>query len=179
MNWSRGLFRLWIIAAILWSVAVISWGWIYMPEASVRLHYDCNYDLTVTTAYKQEQVVAAVEKDIRLVRSGEECTKRRQEYQEMTQKFELEEQLRKKSNRGWSREEFLEQMTFQDDYGHFKETEDEAADIAFREWKEARRRHVNVHMFQAILFATVSSLLALVLGRALLWAFSGFGNKSL
>jgi hypothetical protein len=160
-------------------VAVISWGWIYIPEASVRLYYDCYYDLTVTTAYKQEQVVAAVEKDIRLVRSSEECTKRRQEYEEVSHKLGSEDLVIMKSNRDLTPEEFEERMAFLHEYGHFKATEDEAADIAVREWKEARRRHMNVHMFQAILFATVSSLLALVLGRALLWAFSGFGNKSL
>lgn len=63
MNWTRGLFRLWILASALWCLPVVMIAFVTQPQRVAYLSELCRYDVIVGTdeddEFATEQIVAS------------------------------------------------------------------------------------------------------------------------
>jgi hypothetical protein len=147
MNWSRGLFRFWIIGAVLWAGIVIAFNWLYPPDrlhSSVRLKRACLYDVEVAATRTDDQIAEAVRASASVERSKPGC----------------EDINPPKATTGW--DQFPEVITQEQVRG------------AVETFHGEKARLLTVDLIAMTFMIVVPAGLVLGLGRAVLWAFAGF-----
>ncbi len=73
MNWSRGFFRLWLVAAVLWTAFVLTVSWLDTPEPVSRLTSYCRYNAIVALDLDDDKVVQALLETAKQEQSGPAC----------------------------------------------------------------------------------------------------------
>lgn len=150
MNWSRGFYRLWLVAAVLWSALALSISWLNEPElvsGTSRLSLNCRYEALVAIDLDDDTMVQWLLETAKEVQSRAGCQGHKGNSQIRTEGV---------TPPLLSDEEIsLALASFHDD--------------------QARRPALALEYWAvAVIFALVPPVFILVVGWAVLWALSGF-----
>jgi hypothetical protein len=162
MNWSRGLFRLWVIAAVIWTVVTFIRGWNLAPDivfGRVKLHSKCEYFAIVNTSQEDRDVERAVLKGMYDEKSRSECLAElsSDEVGKLLSEPPTKRELREiNAARSASIVTALE---------------------SFHYMQKRRVPETLMYVFSIVAQAAVPSLIVLSFGWAVLWAFAGFSRR--
>ena len=181
MNWSRGLFRFWIIATVLWGI-MVSWTvWSKQPDIArgiSRLAVFCRYDASVNTSDDEQAVTRAVIASAAAEQRKSFCRDTDMPPGVPTQ-FDLD-YLRdhpEVAEKFRARFGALPGTSAATSTWPLSHAEVEKALTSFRNDQARQPAFVRELLGVALLFIAIPPALVLALGWALLWAFSGFRDK--
>lgn len=156
MNWSRGFFRLWLVAAVLWTAFVLTISWLNTPElveGKSRLSLYCRYEAVVDVDLDDDSVVKW-----------------------------LLETARQEQTRAACRGHAGTPQNNTDAAASPLLTDDEIASalLSFHADQARRPSLVFEHWLSAIALAVIPAAVIFAVGWAVLWALSGFrvGRKA-
>jgi len=181
MNWSRGLFRFWIIATVLWGIMIASIIWSDQPDIArgiSRLAVFCRYDVEVSVSDDEQAVVTAVVASAAAAQRKSYCTDRDnpsgiptqadlnylKEHPEVAEKFR-------------ARFGALPGTGAATSTWPLSQAEVASALSSFREDQARHPAFVREILGMAVLFMAIPPAVVLALGWGLLWAFSGFRSN--
>lgn len=178
MNWSRGLFRFWIIATALWGIMVFWIVWKDRPDIArgiSRLTVICRYDASVNISDDEQAVTQAV--------IASAAAEQRKSFCGETDKVPgvpTQVDLDYLRDHPEAAENFRARFGALPGTGAststwpLSQTEVANALSSFREDQARQPAFVREILGTAVLFIAIPSAVVFALGWALLWAFSGF-----